>query len=130
MYDDCMYVNDIADKKRLLDYYYNDKKFINGEHILKTLEKHLKFQGDAINQEVRCCFATEFSEWEEDYFGNSGVAYYFDYPAVEKDCIVILTYKEFYEYLSNVCKRYVNKHEEEKEVIYGYLEKIKMNLGL
>ncbi|MEG1285267.1 MAG: ribonuclease toxin immunity protein CdiI [Romboutsia sp.] len=130
MYNDCMYVNNILDKKKLLEYYYNYKKFTKGEHLLKTLERHSNFQGDAISQEVRCCFATEFYDWEEDYFGESGVAYYFDYPAVEKDCIVILTYEEFYKYLSDVCKKYVENNEEQKVVIYEYLNKIKINLGL
>ncbi|WP_371399214.1 hypothetical protein [Bacillus pseudomycoides] len=53
-----------------------------------------------------------------------------DYPAVEKDCTIILNNEEFYKYLFETCEEYIKKHEEEKVVIYEYLDKIKMNLSL
>ncbi|MFX0549327.1 ribonuclease toxin immunity protein CdiI [Hathewaya histolytica] len=130
MYDKSMYIDDIEDRDKFLKMYYKNMMFFNEKHLKKALERHSKFEGDAISQELRCCFANEFEEWEEDYFGESGVAYYFDYPAVEKDCIVILTYKEFYEYLLYACKKYIEKHSEEKDIIYEYLNKIKVNLNL
>lgn len=112
--------------KELLNLYY---WVIGDERFLSVLDKYSNCEGFGV-ENIWCCFANEYEEWEEDYFGESGVAYYFDYPAVEKDCTITLNYEEFYKYLFETCQEYIKKHEEEKVVIYEYLNKIKMNLGL
>jgi hypothetical protein len=112
--------------KELLNLYY---WVIGDERFLSVLDKYSNCEGFGV-ENIWCCFANEYEEWEEDYFGESGVAYYFDYPAVEKDCTIILNYEEFYKYLVETCEEYIKKHEEEKAVIYEYLDKIKMNLSL
>ena len=112
--------------KELLNLYY---WVIGDERFLSVLDKYSNCEGFGV-ENIWCCFANEYEEWEEDYFGESGVAYYFDYPAVEKDCTIILNYEEFYKYLFETCQEYIKKHEEEKVVIYEYLNKIKINLGL
>ncbi|CAM2896601.1 ribonuclease toxin immunity protein CdiI [Hathewaya histolytica] len=112
--------------EELLNLYY---WVIGDEKLLFVLDKYSNCEGFGV-ENIWCCFANEFQEWEEDYFGESGVEYYFDYPALEKDCMVILTYKEFYEYLLDFCKKYVEKHSEEKDIIYEYLNNIKVNLNL
>ncbi|CAM2897921.1 ribonuclease toxin immunity protein CdiI [Hathewaya histolytica] len=121
-----MILNDKNDIRNHIEYYYIH---IGDGYLIDALDNYSKLEGFGIKG-IWCCFANEYEEWEEDYFGESGVAYYFDYPAVEKDCIVILTYKEFYKYLLDVCEKYVEKHSEEKGIIYEYLNKIKVNLNL
>lgn len=112
--------------KELLNLYY---WVIGDERFLSVLDKYSNCKGFGV-ENIWCCFANEYEEWEEDYFGESGVAYYFDYPAVEKDCTIILNNEEFYKYLFDACEEYIKKHEEEKAIIYEYLDKIKMNLSL
>ncbi|EOP59314.1 hypothetical protein IIW_04945 [Bacillus cereus VD136] len=112
--------------KELLNLYY---WVIGDERFLSVLDKYSNCEGFGV-ENIWCCFANEYEEWEEDYFGESGVAYYFDYPAVEKDFTIILNNEEFYKYLFETCEEYIKKHEEEKVVIYEYLDKIKMNLSL
>lgn len=47
---------------------------------------------------MSCHFATEFSNKnDEEYFGENGVVFYLDYPAVDEDCVVVLSYDEFLE---------------------------------
>lgn len=121
-----MKITNKEDINKYIKYYY---EHIGEKNLLKALSNYSDSRGFGI-EDIWCCFANEYEEWEEDYFGESGVAYYFDYPAVEKDCTIILNYEEFYKYLFETCQEYIKKHEEEQVAIYEYLEKLKMNLGL
>ena len=112
--------------KELLDLYY---WVIGDERFLYVLDKYSNCEGFGV-ENIWCCFANEYEEWEEDYFGESGVAYYFDYPAVEKDCTIIFSNEEFYNQLLIKCEEYVKKHEDEKDIVFKYLNKIKINLNL
>lgn len=118
--------NDKSKIKELLNLYY---WVIGDDRFISILEKYSKCEGFGI-ENIWCCFANEYEEWEEDYFGESGVAYYFDYPAVEKDCTIILNNEEFYKYLVEKCEEYVVKYEDKKDIVLNYLNKIKSNLNL
>ncbi|WP_205687132.1 ribonuclease toxin immunity protein CdiI [Clostridium septicum] len=108
-----MKITNKEDINKYIKYYY---EHIGEKNLLKALTNYSDSRGFGI-EDIWCCFANEYEEWEEDYFGESGVAYYFDYPAVDKDCIVILTYEEFYKCLSDVCKKYVENNEEKSSYI-------------
>lgn len=69
-----------------------------------------------------CCFANEYKEWEEEYFGENGVAYYFDYPAVMSDCMIILSNKEFYEWILYFSKKYLKVYPGDNEIVNMYLQ--------
>ena len=130
MYDKDEYIESLEDKNKYIKKYYEDMSMLDAKQLLKALKKYSKGEGYAISQELRCCFANEFEAWEEDYFGEEGVAYYFDYPAVEKDCIVVLSYSEFYKYLTEECEKYIKRNFNEEKEVKEYLEKIKENLKL
>lgn len=121
-----MIITNKEDINKYIKYYY---EHIGEKNLLKALTNYSDSRGYGI-EDIWCCFANEYEEWEEDYFGESGVAYYFDYPAVEKDCTVILNYSEFYKYLSVECEEYIKRNVDKEKEANEYLEKIKENLKL
>ena len=55
--------------------------------------RYINFEGNALNEELFIYFSTEIYEKDEEYFGEDKVAFYFCYPFLEEDCIVLLDYK-------------------------------------
>lgn len=89
---------------------------------MTVLEKYSGGEGYGI-EHVWCVFADDYEEWEEDYFGEDGIAFYFDYPAVEEDEEVILDYKTLYLYLEEIAESYLSRHPESKLEIENYMNK-------
>ena len=79
---------------------------------------------------ARYVFASYYEDWEEDYFGEEGIIYYIDYPAVEEDTEIILNYPTFYRYLKGDCEEYLRKRPEDREKVEEYLQKIKEKFNI
>ncbi|MCY9163931.1 ribonuclease toxin immunity protein CdiI [Bacillus atrophaeus] len=107
--------------KDLINYFF---QVMGDERFLRILEKFSNGEGYGI-ENVRCVFADDYEEWEEDYFGNEGIAFYFDYPAVEEDEEVILDYENFYQYLNEIVGQYLERHPENKSEVEKYMGTIK-----
>jgi hypothetical protein len=108
-------------KKTLVNYYF---QVMGDERFLTILEKYANGEGYGI-EHVWCVFADDYEEWEEDYFGDEGIAFYFDYPAVEEDEEVILDYQSLYLYLRDIVSAYLKRHPEDELKTEKYIEKIK-----
>ena len=121
MIDNNSYTKDTRRNKDLVKYYYI---VMRDERFLKVLNHYANGEGYGI-EHVWCVFADDFKPWEEDYFGDTGIAYYFDYPAVEKDEIVILDYETFIKYLKEACIEYLERNPEDTKEVESYLAKIK-----
>lgn len=117
----------MEDKKRELFIYYF--KIMGDERFLRILEKYSNGEGYGI-ENVWCVFADDFEEWEDDYFGDEGIAFYFDYPAVKEDEEVILDYSTFYNYLEEFANGYLTRHPEQVKDVHHYLRKIKEKFSL
>lgn len=102
---------------------------IGDYHFVMALNNYSELFGFGI-EDIWCCFANQYDEWEEDYFGESGVEFYFDYPAVSEDLSFILTYEEFYQYILEASERYIERHPEHKEIVKEHLDKIKMAFNI
>lgn len=122
----------ILDKEKIKEYvkYYYD--LLDDSKFKKALLNYSQLRGYGVIEDIWCCFANEYEEWEEDYFRESGIAFYFDYPAVKEDCYIILENKEFYQYLVEQCEEYINRRPNDKNEIEELLKIIsnKLNLGL
>jgi hypothetical protein len=114
-------VSDDKEKKDLVMYYY---EVMGDKRLPKILNRLAKGEGFGI-ENIWCVFAKDFEPWEDEYFGETGVAYYFDYPAVEKDKVVILDYETFYKYLEEVTLGYLERNIEDKENIINLLKVVK-----
>lgn len=96
----------------------------------KVLEGYSKLMGNAINNEMNCYFASELAPDDEDYFGDTGVAFYFDYPAVDEDCVIVLTNKEFYDILVEKCGDYLKIDRVSEDEVKALLQIIKQKLNI
>ncbi len=103
--------------------------FFREKKIIDALTGFNQFIGFAIDDYMSCHFAKEFSDpRDEEYFGEDGVVFYLDYPAVPEDVVVVLTNKEFYQVVKENYDNYVIVHQEEKEQIVKLLDALKRNL--
>lgn len=129
MYKDDIYIKDIEKKKQLIKKYYEDMVFFDANQILEALQKFKVKEGYAISEYMTCFFAEEFETWEEEYFGEDGVAFYFNYPAVEKDVALIVDYDTFYQLLEDACNTYLTIKPFNKDEIQELLKQIKETLA-
>lgn len=99
--------------------------------VIDSLKEFVKKKGFAANEYMSCHFAKEFSNpRDEEYFGEDGVVFYLDYPAVPEDVVVVLTNEEFYQVVKEKYDDYVMKHQEEQEQVVNLLSELKRNLDV
>lgn len=97
--------------------------------VTLSLREFCEYKGFAANEYMSCHFAKEFlDKKDEEYFGEEGVVFYLDYPAVPKDVVVVLTNEEFYQVVKENYDDYVMKNQEEQEQVGKLLNKLKTNL--
>lgn len=92
--------------------------------FLRILRSYAKGEGYG-TEYARFVFADYYEEWEEDYFGKEGIAYYIDRPAVEEDEEIILDYSTFYSYLREECDSYLKNYPQDIPEVEEHLERIK-----
>lgn len=93
------------------------------------MREFCEYKGFAANEYMSCHFAKEFPDpRDEEYFGEDGVVFYLDYPAVPEDVVVVLTNKEFYQVVKEEYGDYVIMHQDEKEQVVKLLDELKRNL--
>ncbi|MBR2564853.1 MAG: hypothetical protein IKE29_09535 [Paenibacillus sp.] len=114
-------------EKELIDMYY---RHLEGKYFLDALKKYCNGEGFGGSESVWCVFAGELDEWEEGYFGDTGVCYFFDYPAVEKDQTVILDYSSFYQYLKEASIDYLKRNPNVKDEVESRLVEIKQKFSV
>ena len=66
-------------EKELIDLYY---RHIGNGYFLNALENYTISTGFGL-ENIGCVFAEELKEWEDDYFGDTGVAFYFEIQIVD-----------------------------------------------
>lgn len=106
--------------QELLNLYY---WVIGDENFLTVLTKHSNGEGFGV-ENIWCVFAHDYEPWEEDYFGENGVAYYFDEPAVEYDQTIILNYDEFVRYLKIQSDKYLERNKDKRDEVEILLDKV------
>lgn len=112
--------------EELIKEYFDSLFFFREKKVIDVLKGYCQLEGNAINEELKCFFATEFpNKNDEEYFGESGVAFYLDYPAVDEDCIVVLTYDEFFEVVKIRYENYMKDNQEKRDEILFLLDSLK-----
>ncbi|MGG0738220.1 ribonuclease toxin immunity protein CdiI [Niallia taxi] len=109
------------EQRKLIRFYY---AHMGIGQFLTILEQYSKGWGYG-DEYARYVFASYYEEWEEDYFGKEGIAYYIDNPVVDEDAEVILDYQTFYQFLRDDCGLYLQGHPQDIKVVNDYLVKIK-----
>lgn len=130
MFSDISYF-DFNEKKDLVYYFLKRMFDKRKDEILNILDGYINFEGNALNQELFIYFSTEIYEKDEEYFGPDKVAFYFCYPFLKEDCIVLLDYKQFYDSLVCIFKVYMEDFlEDEIKQINEKLDILKEKLKL
>ncbi|OKP83023.1 hypothetical protein A3842_00695 [Paenibacillus sp. P3E] len=114
-------------EKELLDMYY---RHLEGKYFLDALKNYCNGNGFGGSESVWCVFAGELDEWEEGYFGDAGVCYFFDYPAVEEDQTLVLDYLTFYQYLNEASKDYLIRNPIVTDEVEARLMEIKQKFNI
>ena len=78
---------------------------------------------------MRCSFSDEWSVYDDEYIDIQGVVFYFDYPAADKDCAVVLSYKQFYDTVEEKYKKYLDDSSDTNE-INNLLQSLKKELNV
>lgn len=113
MFNDISYFN--FDEKKDLVYYFLKRMFDKRKgEILNILDGYINFEGNALNEELFIYFSIEIYEKDEEYFGPDKIAFYFCYPFLEEDCIVLLYYNQFYNSLVSVFKTYIGEFSKDE----------------
>lgn len=99
--------------------------------VIVSLREFCEYKGFAANEYMSCHFAKEFPDpRDEEYFGEEGVVFYLDYPAVSEDVVVVLTNEEFYQIVKESYTKYLIKHQGEQEQILKLLRELKRKLEI
>lgn len=114
-------------EKELLNMYY---RHLEGGYFLDALKNFCEEKGFGGSEHVWCVFANELNEWDEGYFGEIGVCYFFDYPAVEEDQTLVLDYATFYHHLKEASIDYLIHNPNAKVEVEARLKEIKKNLNI
>ena len=113
-------------EKDLIELYYAN---LGQSYFLDAIKNYCNRQGFGIGA-IWCLFANELQPWEEGYFGETGVAYFYEHPAVEKDEVLVVDYDDFFYYLQKASKDFIERNPSRENEIFQYLEKIKRTLKL
>ena len=110
------------EQRELIKVYYR----VMGDGRFLTILEHISKEIGYGDEYARFVFANNWEEWEEDYFGEEGVCYYIDAPAVEEDVEFVLDYETFYHYLVEDSEDYLEKYPNNRvrvEEILGEIRK-------
>ena len=115
---------ELKGNEELLDNYFYILLRWRGSKAIEALKKFCEKRGNAVNEEMRCSFSDEWSIYDDEYLDIKGVVFYFDYPAVNEDCAVVLSYKQFYDIVEEKFKKYTGDSNDINE-IFELLHKLK-----
>ena len=119
-----------SNNEKDIDLFYDMLIKWEPKSFLRVLKDYSNLRGNAVTNEMNCYFASELDPNDEDYFGDTGVAFYFDYPSVDEDCIIVLTNKEFYDVLVKKCNDYLQVDNMHKGEVNSLLHIIKQKLNV
>jgi hypothetical protein len=98
--------------------------YANGNDFLQKLEK-IKNKETERSQVLGVIYSEDFEEDDNGYFGENRVEFY-----AGDDCYDIIGYGELYLYLYFACEFYIEKHEEEKDIVEQELALIAEAYGI
>ncbi len=98
--------------------------YVNGSGFLKHLEK-FKSKETERNQILGVIYSEDYKKDDDEYFGENKVLFY-----AGDDCYDIIDYDELYLYLYFTCEFYIEKHEDEKEIVQEKLLLIEEAYGI
>lgn len=91
--------------------YLEENKFID------ALKDFTKKKGYPVSEFICCGFPEEYESWEEGYFGNTGVKFEIEPPAVDEEKYLVVTKEEFVNFVSNLAKNYLLSNFSQQHIV-------------
>jgi len=128
------FILNLEEKKKYVEYFYEVVRFDSRRDFwprlfLQTLEGYTNLKGNAIGEAYELLFAHEIPEGEPDWF-ESGIEIRIDWPAVDEDVVIPLSYEEFYPMLCEECGKYLEERPEDRAEVQELLGRIKVALTI
>ena len=128
------FILDLEEKKKYVEYFYEVVRFDSRRDFrprlfLQTLEGYTNLKGHAFGEAFWMFFAHEIPEGEPDWF-ESGIEIRIDWPAVDEDVVIPLSYEEFYPMLCEECGKYLEERPEDRAEVQELLGRIKVALTI
>ena len=106
------FILELKEKRKYVRDFYSmlrfDVRTIHPKAFLNALDGYVKLKGSAFAETHWMFFAHEIPEGEPDWF-ESGIEIRIDWPAVDEDVVIPLSYEEFYPMLCEECEKYLRK---------------------
>ncbi|MDQ0271898.1 ribonuclease toxin immunity protein CdiI [Cytobacillus purgationiresistens] len=113
-------------KRQLINTFY---QHMGTGKFIRILQSYADGKGYG-TEYARFVFADFYEKWEDDYFGEEGIAYYIDSPLVKEDEEIILDYPTFFQYLRDDCETYLKANPQDETEVRTVLETIKQRFNI
>ena len=128
------FISNMAEKKLHVKNFYRALRFFSRYDLkprlfLETLRGYAELKGNSIDEAYELLFAHEIPEGEPDWF-ESGIEIRIDWPAVDEDVVIPLSYEEFYPMLCEECEKYLEERPEDRAEVQELLGRIKVALTI
>ncbi|MNI52057.1 hypothetical protein D3C73_1068140 [compost metagenome] len=99
--------------------------YLDEDKFVKALEYFLNLTGYGVSEFIGCTFPSEYESWEDGYFGDKGVKFEVEPPAVDETKYEIVTNEEFINLLEKLALQYLCSLPLEKSKVELLLNKIR-----
>lgn len=102
--------------------------YLDEDKLVDALEDFSNSIGYGISEFICCAFPSEYESWEEGYFGNKGVKFEVEPPAVDETKYEIVSNTDFIDFLDKLTHQYLVSYPMGESKIELLLNKIKITL--
>lgn len=99
--------------------------YLDEDKFLDCMEDFSNKIGYSISEFISCAFPSEYESWEEGYFGEIGIKFEIEPPAVDEKKYEIVSNTDFIDFLEELTQQYLDSYPMEKFKIELLLKKIK-----
>lgn len=103
--------------------------YLDEDKFVEALEDFSRSIGYGISEFICCAFSSEYESWEEEYFGENGVKFEVEPPAVDEVKYEIVKNEDFIKFLEMIAQQYLTSFPSDKIRVEKMLSKIKTMLS-
>jgi hypothetical protein len=103
--------------------------YLDEDKFVDALNDFSNLIGYGVSEFISCAFPTEYESWEEGYFGDKGVKFEVEPPAIDETKCEIVTNSDFIDFISKLIHQYLVSYPMEEPKIELLLNKIKTTIS-
>jgi len=120
-----MKINKNFDELTAMELYF---LYLDEDKYVDALEDFSNSIGYGISEFICCAFPSEYESWEEGDFGDKGVKFEVEPPAVDEAKYEIVSNTDFIEFLDKLTEQYLGSYPMEESKVVPLLNLIKATL--